>query len=281
MTIEAMLLGIAQDAGVPQAGCACATCANARANPAQQRYTVCLGLVDHAAHACWMIDATPDFKYQHAALMAAAPGCELRGIFITHAHIGHYTGLIHAGKECMNARGLPVFGTASVCNFLRANAPWSFLVRNQNIVLMELRPGHDNALNERANIRALLVPHRDELTDTCAFRIQGRERSLFYCPDIDRWEDWDMDVRAVVHGCDISLIDGCFFSAHELTGRGMSQVPHPLISHTMRALRGHARDVRFVHLNHTNPVLDLHSPEFDDVLMNGFAVGAQGDTWQL
>lgn len=281
MSLECILLGVAQDAGVPQAGCYCTTCANARANPANQHYTVCLGLIDRDRSACWMIDATPDFKHQHAALMAAAPGCEWQGIFLTHAHIGHYTGLIHLGKECMNARALPVHASARVCQFLCTNAPWSLLVRNNNIALIEIAPGQLCELGPGCSITALVVPHRDEFSDTVAYVIAGTQRSLFYCPDIDRWEDWGTPVRELCSTHNVSLIDGCFYDSTELKGRDMTLIPHPVIAHSMTVLNGLERDIRFVHLNHSNPVLTKTSAEYARVIAHGFGVGDQGDRWEL
>ncbi len=281
MTIEALLLGVAQDAGVPQAGCQCQTCARARRQPEFQQFVVALGLIDRAAQSCWMIDATPDFKPQHAALMAAAQGCELRGIVLTHAHIGHYTGLIHVGKEAMNARVLPVYCTASMGAFIRANGPWSQLVANNNITLREITPDAPFALGEHVHVTPRLVPHRAEYSDTCAFSIAGPTRTLFYCPDIDRWEQWPQDVRVVARDHDISLLDGTFYSGDELGGRDMSLIPHPLVTDSMDLLRGHGRDVRFIHFNHTNPLLTDGSPQRAAVNAAGFGVGAQGECWVL
>ena len=281
MTIEVHLLGTAQDAGVPQAGCQCQTCARARRRPEFQQYVAALGLIDRVARSCWIIDATPDFKPQHAALMAAAPGCELRGIVLTHAHIGHYTGLIHLGKEVMNTRRLPVYATASMCAFIRANGPWSQLVTNDNIALIEITPDVPLALSDQLRITPLLVPHRAEYSDTCAFVIAGPARTLFYCPDIDRWEKWSQDVRVVVRDHDISLLDGSFYSGDELGGRDMALIPHPLVTHSMALLRGHGRDVRFIHFNHTNPLLTDGSPQRTALHDAGFGIGMQGECWVL
>jgi len=59
----------------------------------------CLGLVDHATHQSWLIDATPDFREQLHILHSLFPDCPLAGVVLTHAHIGHYAGLIHLGHE--------------------------------------------------------------------------------------------------------------------------------------------------------------------------------------
>ena len=125
MSIEAILLGIAQDGGVPHVGCDCANCNRAWVDPAFRQFVACLGLVDYASRQSWLIDATPDFREQLHALYTLAPGCPLTGIVLTHAHIGHYTGLIHLGREAMGMRDLPVCATPRLASFLRDNAPWS------------------------------------------------------------------------------------------------------------------------------------------------------------
>ena len=62
--IEAILLGIAQDAGVPQLGCACARCLAAHADPTLVRHAVSLGLIHRASGRTWLVDATPDIRPQ-------------------------------------------------------------------------------------------------------------------------------------------------------------------------------------------------------------------------
>ena len=140
MTVEAILLGSAQDAGIPQAGCYCENCRAVREARAPRGQATCLALVDHAAGACWLIDATPDFREQFALLRELAPGCALRGIILTHAHMGHYAGLVHLGREAMDTRLLPVYASRSMGRFLRHNGPWSQLFETGNIALCEFEP---------------------------------------------------------------------------------------------------------------------------------------------
>lgn len=141
MSVEAILLGTAQDAGVPQAGCYCSNCQRARTDPTQRQWVACLGLIDHTTHQSWLIDATPDFREQLHPLRQLAPDCPLAGIILTHAHIGHYTGLIHLGLEVMNAQHLPLYVTTRMAHFLSHNAPWSHLVNRGHVSLCELTSG--------------------------------------------------------------------------------------------------------------------------------------------
>lgn len=61
----------------------------------------------------------------------------------------------------------------------------------------------------------------------------------------------------VVESVDIAFLDGCFYSAAELPGRDIKQIPHPMITDTMQQLHGldlKQHLVVMIHLNHTNPV---------------------------
>lgn len=276
----AVLLGSAQDAGVPQAGCDCPHCAAARVDAVLVRHAACLGLVDPAAGASWLVDATPDIGAQLALLGSCAPGSRLAGIFLTHAHIGHYLGLAQLGREAMNTAGLPVWATPTMARFLSGNGPWSQLADLGNIVLNPLEVDRPVAISPRLAVTAVAVPHRAEYSDTVAFLIHGPNRTLFYCPDIDRWSDWQHDVADFLAPVDVALLDGTFFGADELAGRAMSDVPHPLVPDTVSRLAGCTCQVSFFHLNHSNPLLH-DGPERAWLAAAGRSVGAEGRVWAL
>jgi len=280
MTVEAILLGIAQDGGVPHAGCECANCRRAWDDPSCRQFVTCLGLVDRVTRQSWLIDVTPDFREQHHALHNLAPDSSLAGMVLTHAHVGHYAGLIHLGREIMSTRQVPLYATPHLAGFLRDNAPWSQLVALGNVELCLLVPGAETQLSPHLHLTAVTVPHRDELSDTVAFVVHGSARQLFYCPDIDAWQNWEHDLRAFVSGMDIALLDGSFFSADELPGRDLSEIPHPLVTDTVERLAGVVCDVRLIHLNHTNPLL-APGPERNWLAAQGMRVGAFGDRWEL
>jgi pyrroloquinoline quinone biosynthesis protein B len=280
MKVQAILLGTAQDGGVPQVGCYCPQCRLAHIDASERKCVACLGLVDHTARQTWLIDATPDLREQLHALHKLAPECPLSGIVLTHAHIGHYTGLIHLGLEAWDTRGLPVFASPRMASFLRENGPWSQLVARHNIELRILTPGTEVQLSPQLSLTPLLVPHRAEYSDTLAFVVSGPAGRLFYCPDIDAWDRWERDLRRFVASMDIALLDGTFFSADELPGRDLNQIPHALATDTAERLAGVDCDVRLIHLNHSNP---LHKPgaEQDWLADRGIGVGTCGDRWSL
>jgi pyrroloquinoline quinone biosynthesis protein B len=237
-------------------------------------------LVDRASRQSWLIDATPDFRQQSLALHSFAPHCPLAGIVLTHAHVGHYTGLIHLGREVMGAQAVPVYATPRLAGFLHDNAPWSQLVALRNIELCLLTPGNEIELSPALRLRPLSVPHRHEFSDTVAFVVRASARQLFYCPDVDTWDRWEHNLRDFVAGMDIALLDATFFSASELPGRDLSQIPHPLVTDTVERLAGVDCDVSLVHLNHTNPLLAF-GPERDWLAAQGIRVGVFGDRWVL
>src|SRR5690606_2339255 len=143
----------------------------------------------------WLIDATPDLPLQLLRLDATAPAASpapgLAGILLTHAHVGHYAGLIHLGREVIGARGVPVYAMPRLAGFLRTNGPWELLLRLGNVELRPLAAGTPVRLGERLSATPLLVPHRDEYSETVAFVVAGPSRRLLWLPDIDKWERWD------------------------------------------------------------------------------------------
>ena len=276
---EAIVLGIAQDGGVPHAGCRQALCVEARRDPGRRHPVASLGLVDPAAGKRFLIDATPDFAAQMEAL-----GGLPDGILLTHAHIGHYLGLAQLGREVLGAKKVPVYCTPSMASFLRGNRPWSRLVALENIAIREIQPGVELALTPDLHVTAYRVPHRDEDSDTIAFLVRGPDRKLLWLPDIDKWEKWDRKLADFLADPTLTaFVDGTFFSADELPGRSIAEVPHPLVPETM-ALVGagspEARRVVFVHLNHTNRLL-WDAATLREIEEKGFSVAREGQRVRL
>lgn len=275
MFIQTLLLGNAQDAGVPQAGCDCPNCAAAQADPRQKKFVVSLGIIDREAKSFWIIDATPDFREQLHLIQSHAPDCEFGGILLTHAHIGHYTGLIHIGKEAMNTKQLPVFSSQQMGGFLKGNAPWDQLVEIGNIDIKEITPQKDFSLTPNLTITPIPIPHRSEYTDTLAYLIHGPHKNLLYVPDIDSWHKVEFDLPEFFAEIDIALVDGSFFSGDELPGRDMSQIPHPTVQESVELFKDLSTDFYFIHLNHTNPLWG-EGKEKAWLDEQGFKVGEQG-----
>jgi pyrroloquinoline quinone biosynthesis protein B len=285
-----ILLGIAQDGGVPQAG----SFGDPRWDDrAQRKSVVSLGIVDPASGRRWIIDATPDFPRQLLALHRASvqtslterpPRPAVDGVFLTHAHIGHYPGLMYLGKESIGASRVPTYAMPRMREFLEKNGPWSQLVALENIALAPLVANEAVEIADGLRVTPILVPHRAEFSETVAFRIATPSRAVLWLPDIDSWRAWDdagtrlEDVLATV---DVAYLDGCFFTDGELPGRDMSKVPHPLMTDTIARLAAlpatERAKVRFIHLNHTNPALDATSDAARVIRDAGMHVAEEGE----
>jgi len=283
-----VVLGIAQDGGVPQAG---VKEHPGWDDPAFHHYAASLALVDPVTGQRWMFEATPDFREQLHLLdeMAPAPGVPgLDGIFLTHAHIGHYTGLMFLGHESMGTQGVPVYAMPRMGEALTTGPPWSQLIRYGNIEVRTLGDGVPVVLNERLSVTPLLVPHRQEYSEVVGFRIQGPNRSALFIPDIDSWEEWDelgMHLEEVLATVDVAFLDASFFANGEIPGRDMSGFPHPFITHTMQRLgplpASERAKVHFIHLNHTNPALLPDGEARAVIERDGFTVAYRGERIEL
>lgn len=282
------MLGIAQDGGVPQAG----SFGDPRwEDQTKRRHVACLGILDPRVGKRWMIDATPDFREQSLALYRASGGTQrpvLDGIFLTHAHMGHYTGLMFLGHESIGARGVPVHAMPKMAEFLRTNGPWSQLVAYQNIVLEPLTAGQPVHLAPDLTVTPIVVPHRQEFSEVVGLRIDGPARRILWLPDIDSWEAWDVlgtRIEDVLAEVDVAYLDGTFFANGEIPGRDMSGFPHPFITHTIERLAAlpasERAKIRFVHLNHTNPALDAASPAHAAIEAAGMRVADEGEVVEL
>lgn len=276
------VLGVAQDAGYPQAGCYRAHCLPGWTGERPQRTPSSIAVVDERANAKFLFDATPAIGDQLYRLQTIAPDDRyaLDGVFLTHAHIGHYAGLMYFGHEAMGASGIRVFAMPRMLEFLASNGPWDQLVRYENIRLVPLADGETVAATPRLRVTPMTVPHRDEYSETVGFRIDGPERSALYLPDIDKWQRWEADIRRVVANVDYALVDATFYADGELPGRDMSQVPHPLVTESMALFADLEPELRariiFIHMNHTNPLLEAGSDAGDAVRARGFRIAFEG-----
>ncbi|MCP4423595.1 MAG: MBL fold metallo-hydrolase [Chloroflexi bacterium] len=295
--VTAVILGIMQDGGLPHVGCRCPRCSAAYADPRRAEHAACLGLVDHRGERpkVWLIDATPDIKYQ-LDLLAGALGAHptrsgrLRqpdGVFFTHAHMGHIGGLPHLGPEAMAAVDLPVYAAPGLLALLRENRLWRPMVEG-----LDLRPltAHKSiTLATDLAITPIPVPHRDEWSvGTFAFHIRGPNRAALYLPDIDAWEQWP-SARETLAAVDYALVDASFYSVDELGGNSSSRnssagrppVAHPLVPDTLERFADLPGQLILTHLNHTNPILDPHSDALKTVLAAGVWVAYTGQTFVL
>ncbi|MEE2941032.1 MAG: MBL fold metallo-hydrolase [Planctomycetota bacterium] len=299
-----VVLGTAQDGGLPQIGCGRACCAAARRDPTLRRLVTSLLAVDPGAKTRYLLDASPHLPEQveRAEPFGVTPATIGRpalfdGIYVTHAHLGHYAGLAYLGREAYGTAETTLHGTPRLLEYLRTNGPWSLLFEAGHLrgeplpeqdagpeALQRARP-RGAAARGSLGIRAFQVPHRGEFSDTVGFVVEGPSRSLLYIPDIDKWERWEVPIEDWIRAVDYALLDGTFFGPGELPGRKMSDIPHPFIVESMerfRALPASERaKIHFTHLNHSNPAADPRSPEADAVRRAGFTILEEGHVFPL
>lgn len=291
-----VLLGTAQDAGVPQLGCSCENCQRALINDKYGRLVASLGIINQGTGKCFVIDCTPDFRSQYAILAKLKRkyltsnsnrngkkliknNLELDGILLTHAHMGHYTGLLQLGKEGINASAVPVFGSKKMIKFLNSNKPFSSLMKNRNLNPKIIEHGKSIKIDQNLTITPYLVQHRSDFTDTFGFLIHGSNKRLLYVPDMDIITKPVIDLMLK---SDIAMIDGTFYQRDELhPRRNISLIPHTPILESMKVFKPYLKSTRiyFTHFNHTNPVVDFDSSEANYVKKAGF--GLTPERWTV
>lgn len=269
----AVILGSVQDGGYPHVGCVCPACLVAAREPGRHRTVASLGLVTREGMA--VIDATPDFpsQWRRLALAADRTADETpRAILLTHLHAGHILGLPLLGREGWARTGTPLWATETNLQFLEKNEPFRRLFQEGHLVPRVLHLGWDTALDDLV-IQPIPVPHRSEAGDTVGYRIEGPERSVFYCPDLDTLGP---EVIAQIRAADVAVIDGTFFRRRELARPDAEVVPHPPIADSMSVLSAVETEIYFTHLNHTNPAIDPDSRERHAVQALGMHIADEG-----
>ena len=279
---EVIVLGIAQDAGYPQVQCKKSCCKNLWSDKSKRKMVSCIGIRDNVHNQAWMIDATPDFKDQLEILLKDR--YEFKGVFLTHAHMGHYTGLMQLGKEAMGSEAVPVYAMPRMKEFLATNGPWDQLVSQDNIRLEDMNDHEKILLNNGLSITPFLVPHRDEYSETVGYKVNGN-KELIFIPDIDKWEKWNKDINQYIQSTDYALLDGCFYRNGEIWGRDMSQIPHPFIEESTKRFSALSKEnqekIHFIHLNHTNPLLNPYSKESKEFEQTHYSVAKEYGIYEI
>jgi len=275
-----LVLGTAQDGGYPHTGCSEYCCREAWDDLSQKRLIASLAVLD--GNDCFLIDITPDIKYQLQLIERHINNKpRISGICITHAHLGHYMGLLDLGLEAMNTHAIPVYVMPKMKSFLENNAPFTQLLELNNIHLNVLQDNCPVEIYKDVSITPFQVPHRNEYSETVGYRIQSSRQSVVYIPDIDSWDEWeDTDIKKLIKESDIALLDGTFYDKTELKNRDVSAIPHPSIRESIKKFSAldkmDRKKVNFTHLNHTNNVLREGSKAEKDVIKQGFHIAYDG-----
>lgn len=280
------VLGIGQDAGIPQIGCDSPFCKKAWKDAKLRRMVSSIALINPDTNERWIFDATPDFPEQFQLLKEISGDFSnnLTGIFLTHAHIGHYTGLMYFGRESMNSNGVKVYAMPRMKQMLETNAPWSQLVNIKNISLQPLENKERIQIGKDIYVQPFLVPHRDEFSETVGYKIISNNKSLIFIPDIDKWQKWSEKLEDIVRSNDYVLLDGTFYADGEIN-RPMSEVPHPFVSETVELLKNlplrEKNKVYFIHFNHSNPLVQDDKMSIKEVKSKGFNIAFEKQIFKL
>jgi len=279
-----IVLGIAQDGGYPHMGCQKNCCKMAWKDEKLRKNVVSLALVDPINKKWWLFEATPDIKQQLQNFRSKTNNLYPylpEGVFITHAHIGHYTGLMEFGREVMATKSLKVYVLPKLKAFLEHNGPWSQLVKLNNINLISLTADQPITISNNT-VMAFTVPHRDEFSETAGFKIITPTKKYLFIPDIDKWSKWNKNIITEVKNVDVAMLDATFYSNTELGNRPIAEVPHPLVTETENLFNKEDRTIKgkifLIHFNHTNPLLWDNLTQ-KQVLKNGFNIAKQWDVY--
>ena len=135
------MLGSGQDGGSPQFG--------SPAGVGRPRTASSIAVIGSDGLVL-LFDATPDIRVQSLQLPTRKTSeGPVDAVFITHAHMGHYAGLLHFGKEAAATSSVPLFAPDSVIAYLESNQPWATLFSDAHL------GAHDPA-QERAHRLAVL-----------------------------------------------------------------------------------------------------------------------------
>jgi len=287
-TPSLIVLGTLQDAGAPHMACKKDCCKTLFEHPNINLQVVSLGIIDPIAEKSFLFEATPNIATQMKTLSTLSTFNKKEtpdGIFLTHAHIGHYAGLMYLGKEAMDALKIPVYAMPKMKSFLQNNGPWNQLITEENIVIEPLQNEKSIELTPQISVIPFTVPHRDEYSETVGYKIVGPNKSVLFIPDIDKWHLWNKNIVEELQQVDYAFIDATFFDAAEVNNRDISEIPHPFIIESMELFKDLTADekqkVHFIHFNHTNLAIDLNSNKAKLILKNGFNIAVINSIFKL
>jgi pyrroloquinoline quinone biosynthesis protein B len=279
-----MVIGTAQDGGYPHTGCSSECCIDAWKNSSLRCFVSSIVILK--GKDCYFFDITPDFKYQYKMIedyLGHRPN--IKGIFITHAHTGHYSGLLELGLESMNTDSLPLYVMPRMKLFIEKNAPFTQLIELQNINIINLKENLPIDIDNKIKVIPFQVPHRNEFSETVGFTIQTKSKSVLYIPDIDSWDKWKINIIDLIKKHTLAFLDGTFYDKKELKNRNIIDIPHPAIKESMNKFSPlgimDRKKVNFIHLNHTNNAIREDSPERKKIENEGYNIALDGMVYSI
>ncbi len=293
--VKVTILGIAQDAGIPQAGCACKRCIDAHNSPEHKKYPVSIGIegYDGSKHLLEITRNLPEQLREWSGMTNFQRIFMPETVTITHLHLGHVEGIGQFGKPVMNTSDVPIYLSEKNKESMEQRNDIQLMIKDRNIRFVSQK--YNSSFQPKENcgfkLRLIPIPHRSELGDTAGIIIEGGNRNLLFLPDQDSWKNTleSFSVKNIrefltLLEIDVAWVDGTFWNLKELPGRNLKEIPHPIIEESLELLgmkRPEDPEISFIHLNHSNPVNDNDSMERKLVQSRGWSVCERNQTVEL
>lgn len=283
---------------MPQWNCACPNCAAARAGQIRSRTQSCVAVSD--GHGAWfLINASPDLRAQIEANsdLHPAPGSDrnspIAGVLLTNADLDHVLGLfllredgplnVHASAATQSALDLSL-GLSRTLNKM-CGMIWHKPPTGRFGKLMP-QGGGTTTLSYRAIELPGPPPRYLAKTSTGAHSVAYEIRDdktggrLVVAPDV---AGVNRSLQQALTNADAVLFDGTFWSGDELSVLKPSapharEMGHLTIQDGSLSLLARLKVPHriYIHINNTNPILALDSPERAQVEAAGVMVGYDG-----
>jgi len=288
------VLGSCAGGGLPQWNCGGANSTRARRGDPDLPPRTQPSLAVSADGRRWtLLNASPDVRQQLAAFPALHPregtrDLPLDGVVLTSAELDHALGLL-VMREALSYRVLSTAWVRSA--LLDHNAAWRLLEPSWGCAALDtpLPLDRDGTLEARFfPVAPKLPPFLRDLAKPCpettvGLRItdRGSGARLVFAPGLGRL---DSATLAELGAADLRIVDGTFFTTDELQGLrpgapdafAMGHVPITGPDSSLASLAELPGRSFYIHMNNTNPVLDLGSPERARVERLGVGVCEDG-----
>ncbi|HKE91030.1 MAG TPA: pyrroloquinoline quinone biosynthesis protein PqqB [Gemmatimonadales bacterium] len=301
--MHVILLGTAAGGGVPQWNCGCRNCRAARARGRGR--TQSSVAVSPDGERWILLNASPDLRTQLAAHTPFWPvelrDSRIRAVVLTDGEIDHTLGLLLLREGTSR---MPVYAPSGVAALFAGPWPLTTVLEPYSGIDVRPLPPRRSAALADADGRSL------DLTCTAVplgrrppryasgaaggdlevgLRIQDPATggSFVYVPVAAALDD---DVCALAAGADLLCFDGTFWSDAELHGLGIAAPSARTMGHAplggpdgslARLAHVGAKRTVLVHINNTNPILAIDSPERAQVTAAGVEIGEDGMDFTL
>lgn len=285
--MQIRILGSAAGGGVPQWNCNCANCRAARKSG--NFLTQSSAAVSSDGKNWLLLNASPDLVFQFASFSSLAPrspklrGSAVQAVVLTDGEMDHVAGLLSLREQktlrlvCTSAvknlltNEFPLLPTLeNYCRFRHSTFPVS--VAGIRISALELE-------TDKAPPYARRPARRGEVV---GLRLKTNGKSFVYLPGLPAITK---AVNEFVAACDCLLVDGTFWSEHEMVSLGLSKRTAHQMGHVpvggaggslewLRTLKV-PRKI-YTHINNTNPILKKSSRERRLVGQAGVEISRDG-----